>query len=101
VPVIGVNKFATVGEAHAEPDLELTTADPKGAQEAKARVERVRRERDGAQARAALEKLSRAAAGPDNLQPYVREAVAAYCTLGEIASVFRERFGDYHPPTRF
>jgi methylmalonyl-CoA mutase N-terminal domain/subunit len=101
VPVIGVNKFATVGEAHAEPDLELTAADPKGAQEAKARVERVRKERDTAGARTALQKLSAAAAGPDNLQPYVREAVAAYCTLGEIASVLRERFGAYQPPTRF
>jgi len=101
VPVVGVNKFATVGEAHAEPDLELTAADPRAAQEAKARVERVRRERDGAAARTALAKLSQAAAGPDNLQPYVREAVAAYCTLGEIASVLREQFGEYQPPTRF
>jgi methylmalonyl-CoA mutase N-terminal domain/subunit len=101
VPVVGVNRFATVGDAHAEPDLELTAADPRGAQEAKARVERVRRERDPAQARAALDRLSRAAAGPDNLQPYVREAACAYCTLGEIAGVLRERFGDYRPPTRF
>jgi len=101
VPVVGVNKFATVGEAHAEPDLELTAADPRAAQEAQARVARVRRERDSAQARAALDRLSQAAAGPDNLQPYVREAASAYCTLGEIASVLRERFGDYQPPTRF
>ncbi|MFL5376444.1 MAG: methylmalonyl-CoA mutase family protein, partial [Myxococcales bacterium] len=101
VPVVGVNKFRTVGDAHQEPDMELTLADPKGAQEAKARVERVRRERDGAKAKAALARLSDAAAGPDNLQPFVREAVSAYCTLGEIASVLRERFGAYQPPTRF
>ena len=68
---------------------------------AKARVERVRKEREFATARAALEHLSNAAAGPDNLQPYVREAVSAYCTLGEISSVLRERFGAYQPPTRF
>jgi methylmalonyl-CoA mutase, N-terminal domain len=101
VPVVGVNKFVTVGEAHAEPDLELTAADPKAAQEAQARVERVRRERDGTKARSALDRLSNAAAGADNLQPYVREAVSAYCTLGEIASVLRARFGAYQPPTRF
>jgi methylmalonyl-CoA mutase N-terminal domain/subunit len=79
----------------------LTAADPKAAQEARARVERVRSERDGAKAKAALERLSAAAAGPDNLQPYVREAVSAYCTLGEISSVLRDRFGAYQPPTRF
>src|SRR4051794_32962337 len=101
VPVVGVNKFRTIGDAHQEPDMELTLADPKGAQEARAGVERVRRERDGAKAKAALARLSDAAEGSDNLQPFVREAVSAYCTLGEIASVLRERFGAYQPPTRF
>ena len=101
VPVVGVNKFATVGEAHREPDLELTEGSPEAAREAAERVRRVKRERDPGQAQRALGRLSEAARGPDNLQPYIREAAAAYCTLGEIANVLKEQFGAYQPPTRF
>ena len=101
VTVVGVNKFATVGEAHAEPELELTRASPEAAQEAKARLERVRRERDGDKTRKALAALRDAAAGSDNLQPYIRDAAFAYATVGEIAGVLKETFGVYEPPTRF
>src|SRR2546422_2372477 len=34
VPVVGVNKFATVGDAHREPDLELQQGSPEAALEA-------------------------------------------------------------------
>ncbi|HMC32808.1 MAG TPA: methylmalonyl-CoA mutase family protein, partial [Myxococcales bacterium] len=89
VAVIGVNKFATVGEAHREPDLELSQGSPEAAREAAERIRRVKRERDASQAQRALAKLSDAARGPDNLQPSIREAAAAYCTLGEIAAVLK------------
>ena len=36
-----------------------------------------------------------------NLQPHIREAVRAYCTVGEIAGALRDKFGVYQPPTRF
>ncbi len=101
VPVVGVNKFATVGEAHKEPGVEVAAASAQAALDAAERVRRVRQERDAGKATDALHELSRAAAGPDNLQPYIRGAVAAYCTVGEIASVLKQRFGVYQPPTRF
>src|SRR5437016_9451361 len=68
VPVVGVNKFTTVGEAHREPDLELQAGSPEAAREAADRARRVKRERDGEAARKALEGLSRAAAGTGNVQ---------------------------------
>jgi methylmalonyl-CoA mutase N-terminal domain/subunit len=101
VPVIGVNKFRTVGEAHADPEMELTRASPEAARDAAQRISRVKRERDAARAREALEALTEAAAGPGNLQPHIREAVRAYCTVGEIAGALKEKFGAYQPPTRF
>ncbi len=101
VAVVGVNKFRTVGEAHQEPEMEITSASPEAAREAATRVARVKKERDARKARAALRALSEAAAGQGNLQPHIREAVRAYCTVGEIASALKERFGAYQPPTRF
>src|SRR5207247_3544287 len=64
-PVVGVNKFATVGAAHDEPGIELQPASPQAARDAVERVRKVRRDRDAAKADAALQKLSNAAAGPD------------------------------------
>jgi len=101
VPVVGVNKFRTLGEAHAEPEMEITRASPEAARDAAARIARVKVQRDGEKARAALHALSEAAAGRDNMQPHIRKAVGAYCTVGEIAAALKEKFGSYQPPTRF
>jgi methylmalonyl-CoA mutase N-terminal domain/subunit len=101
VPVVGVNKFRTVGEAHEEPEMELTKASPAAARDAAQRVAKAKRERDAARAQAALRALGEAAAGPANLQPSIREAVRAYCTVGEIAGALKQVFGNYQPPTRF
>ena len=101
VAVVGVNKFRTVGEAHDEPEMEITSASPEAAREAAARVARVKKDRDARKAQAALRSLSEAAAGPGNLQPRIRDAVRAYCTVGEIAAALKQQFGAYQPPTRF
>jgi methylmalonyl-CoA mutase N-terminal domain/subunit len=90
-----------VGDAHREPDLELEQASPEAARDAAERVRRVKRERNEEAARAALRRLGEAAAGSGNVQPSIREAVGAYCTVGEIASVLKEKFGAYQPPTKF
>jgi methylmalonyl-CoA mutase N-terminal domain/subunit len=101
VAVVGVNKFTTVGEAHAEPELELTQVPAAVSGDAAARVRKVKAGRDGGKVGAALARLSDAARGTGNLQPLVREAVAAYATVGEIAGALKAVFGIYQPPTRF
>jgi methylmalonyl-CoA mutase, N-terminal domain len=101
VSVIGVNKFNTVGEAHQEPQMELTKGSPKAAHEAAERVSRVKRERDGAKATEALREMVAAAKGSGNLQPRIREAVRSYCTVGEISAALKAVFGTYAAPTRF
>jgi methylmalonyl-CoA mutase N-terminal domain/subunit len=45
-----------------------------------------------------LEALQEAAAGDDNLMPYLLEAVKADATLGEICTALKEVFGTYKEP---
>jgi methylmalonyl-CoA mutase, N-terminal domain len=62
-------------------------------------LKRWRSERDGAKAEAALTRLGRATDSGENVMPHVLAAVKDGATLGEIADVWRERFGD-QPPSR-
>jgi methylmalonyl-CoA mutase, N-terminal domain len=42
-----------------------------------------------------LQAIRTAATSGQNLMPFVLDAVEQYCTLGEIADVLREVFGEY------
>ena len=61
-------------------------------------VRRVKRERDGAAARAALRRVRDAAESGENLMPPLVAAVKALCTVGEVSDVYREAFGQYRDP---
>jgi methylmalonyl-CoA mutase N-terminal domain/subunit len=100
VVVVAVNKFAGA-EKNRDPDLELQQGSAEAAREAAERVRKVKRERDREAAHEALDRLSRAAQERGNLQAFIRDAVAAYCTVGEIAAVLKANFGAYQPPTKF
>jgi len=65
------------------------------------RLNRMRRERDNAAVKGALENLRRVAEGTENTMPAIIEAVRAYATLGEIMDVFRAVFGEYMEPAVF
>ena len=95
--IVGVNDF-TLDEPVEIPILAM---DPQGEERHLERLEEVRRTRDGRAAAGALRSLEAACRNGGNVMPLLLDAVNAYCTLGEIASVLRERFGDYQPPTRF
>ncbi len=64
-----------------------------------ARVRRERRERDGARAKEALDRLRRGTEKGENVLPLTLDAVRARVTLGEISDVWRELFGE-QPPAR-
>ncbi|MFQ6615008.1 MAG: methylmalonyl-CoA mutase family protein, partial [Fidelibacterota bacterium] len=53
-------------------------------------------DRNDSAVQAALHKVRTQAESEENLIPGIIEAVKAKCTLGEIANVFREIFGEYH-----
>jgi methylmalonyl-CoA mutase, N-terminal domain len=68
--------------------------DPSEERRQVARVRRARRARDAARATEALDRLARATDGGKNVLPPTIEAVRAGVTLGEIADLWRTRFGE-------
>jgi len=92
--VVGVNEYTT-----DEPlRIPLLQMDPEGERRQRARLARVRAERDNDEVQRRLAALRRAAAGTENLMPFILDAVRAYATLGEICRVFRDVFGEYREP---
>ncbi len=89
--VVGVNEF----KVDEEEPIEILRIDPKLESEQVARVREVRKKRDQGRCSAALSELRKAAAGTDNLMPYILEAVRAYATEGEIMNTMVEVFGTY------
>ena len=88
--IVGVNRYNT-----EEPPVEgLMRVDEEAARQQIARLERLRRERDGVASQAALSRLSEAARSDANTVPAILECVEAYCTLGEMSGVLREAFGE-------
>ncbi|MBI2932099.1 MAG: methylmalonyl-CoA mutase [Planctomycetes bacterium] len=92
--VVGVNKYVEPDEKQR---VETLRVDERIRQERAARVEEVRRLRDGGRASAALERLGADARADVNLFPAVIECVRAHATLGEISHALREVFGTYDP----
>ena len=56
---------------------------------------RLKAERNNEDVSRALQNLTRAAQGNENLMPYILTAVECYATLGEIADNLRNIFGEY------
>src|SRR5262249_26668672 len=105
-PKVGVNRHvAPDAEREASQQtnssLELYGFDPKAAEAQVARLGRLRRERDRAAVERALGRLREAARGTDNLMPPIVAAVRAYATLGEMAGVLREVWGEHKEPLVF
>lgn len=64
------------------------------------RLQNLKQTRDAALVAMRLEQLAHAAAGSDNLMPFIMDAVSAYCTIGEICDVLRRCWGEYHEEER-
>ncbi len=89
--VVGLNEFAA-----PEPvSIPVFAVDPTLEVEQRAKLDRIRRSRDGHQVEKALLALGRAARATDNLLPLLIEAVRAYATIGEICAVLRGVFGEH------
>jgi methylmalonyl-CoA mutase N-terminal domain/subunit len=90
--IVGVNGFA---EQEGGEEMTLHRLDPEAERRQVERTRRVRAGRDAAAATVALEQVRKAARGAVNLLHPMREALAAYCTVGEICGVLREELGTY------
>jgi methylmalonyl-CoA mutase N-terminal domain/subunit len=89
--IVGVNQFAV----EEPPPSNLLRVNPEVEKLQKQKIDRTKNERDSAQVEKSLKSLKAAAEGTDNLMPPVMGAVKSYATLGEIADVLREVFGEY------
>ena len=87
--IIGVNKFVS-----PYPQITgLSRINPEQAKIQLARLAEVKKTRDNAKVKAALDKLKTVAGGSGNTMPAILECVEAYASLGEICDVLRSVFG--------
>jgi methylmalonyl-CoA mutase N-terminal domain/subunit len=94
--VVGVNRYTE--DADGEPEIDVHRIHPEVEREQHARLAALRRRRDGARAKSELDDVRAACRSGGNLLERFVSAAHAYCTLGEIAQVLREEFGEYHEP---
>jgi methylmalonyl-CoA mutase N-terminal domain/subunit len=91
--IVGVNNFT----ANYEPPADILKMNPAIEEKQRARVARVRAERDRQAALQSLERVEQAARDGSNLMPRIIDAVRAWATLGEIADAMRQVFGEFKP----
>jgi methylmalonyl-CoA mutase N-terminal domain/subunit len=91
--IVGVNRHA----AEEDPEMELHTVDESIRETQAVRLSELREERDNAAVERALERLTTAAEGSQNLLYPMREALAELATIGEVSDALRAVFGEYRP----
>ncbi|MCA1022956.1 methylmalonyl-CoA mutase [Halobacillus litoralis] len=89
--VVGMNEYQLDEEIHADL-LKVDEALERGQIE---KTQQVRKERNQEEVDRCLQDLREAAAGQGNVMPPIVKAVQAYATVGEIANILRDEFGEY------
>lgn len=89
--IVGVNKFTQEKEGIND----VFTIDESIRTIQTEKLNKLKAERDNQVVEKALNDLVNAAKSTDNLMPFILAAVEAYATLGEIADVMRNVFGEY------
>jgi methylmalonyl-CoA mutase N-terminal domain/subunit len=89
--VVGVNKYQ-IEEGEPEDILKI---DMKVQDEQIKFLNKIKSVRNQEAVKEKLNKLKEAAAGEDNLMPFIIDAVKEYSSVGEICNTLREVFGEY------
>jgi methylmalonyl-CoA mutase N-terminal domain/subunit len=97
VTKVGVNKY-TEG---VDMEVELHEYNEEWARLQIDRLKELKRDRDNKAVRESLEGLEKAAREQTNVMPYLVDCCKAYATVGEMANVFRDVFGEYVEPSIF
>jgi methylmalonyl-CoA mutase N-terminal domain/subunit len=88
--IVGVNDYVT-----PEKPIDILQIDETVAHRQAERLRKLRADRSNDEVERRLSALRKAAAGNENLMPYLYDAVKAYATLGEICEAMRTVFGVY------
>ena len=94
--VVGVNCY--VEDLDATPEIDLHRIDPAVEEEQARRLAELRSKRGADAAARALDGVRSGCHDGSNLLERFVAAAHAYCTLGEIAQVLRDEFGEYQEP---
>lgn len=94
---VGVNKY-TEG---VDMEVELHEYNEEWARLQIKRLKELKKERDNKAVRDSLKALEKAAAGKENVMPFLVDCCKCYATVGEMANVFRDVFGEYVEPSIF
>lgn len=89
--VVGMNEYKLEEEIHAD----LLRVDEALEQAQIKKTQEVRSYRNQESVDQCLQALREAAKGTENVMPHIVAAVKVYATVGEIANVLREEFGEY------
>jgi methylmalonyl-CoA mutase, N-terminal domain len=96
--IVGVNEFVTDEPELSIPILKVGEAAEQSQRE---RMAKLRAERDQRAVDDALARLKQAAAGTENVFPFILEAARKYATLYEIRAALESVFGAYREPVFF
>jgi methylmalonyl-CoA mutase N-terminal domain/subunit len=97
VTKVGVNKY-TEG---VDMEVDLHEYNEEWARLQIERLGELKKKRDNKTVKDALKSLEKAAKGQENVMPYLVECCKGYATVGEMANVFRDVFGEYREPSIF
>ncbi len=97
VTKVGVNKY-TEG---VDMEVELHEYNDEWAKLQIDRLKKLKSERDTKAVGESLKALEQAASQKKNVMPYLVECCKSYATVGEMADVFRDVFGEYREPGIF
>src|SRR5207245_10275995 len=89
--IVGVNDFVQAGE----PPIEILYIDDSASDKQLARLETLRKTRDGDAVKRSLAGLRAAAGTTENLMPRILDAVRAYATVGGLFGALRDVWGEY------
>ncbi len=94
---VGVNP-GSKDSSQEQNDVELHEYNEEWAEKSKKSLEEVRRTRNGREVAKTLSELEKAAKTDKNVMPYLVKCCHAYATVGEMAGVFRQVFGEWDEP---
>ncbi len=96
---VGVNKYA--GEAEDQTDVELHEFNEQWVDQQVSNLKELRRTRDNREVSRTLKDLEQGTRAGKNVMPLLVGCCRAYATVGEMAGVFRDLFGEWQEPSIF
>ncbi|MGD8226398.1 MAG: methylmalonyl-CoA mutase family protein [Desulfobacteraceae bacterium] len=97
VTKVGVNRY-TEG---TDMEVELHEYNEEWAQLQIERLQELKKTRDNKAVKESLKALEKASKEQENVMPYLLDCCKCYATVGEMANVFRDVFGEFREPSIF